>query len=516
MLKQTEMTIRWVHAAVRYPRILLLLVLLPTAYFTSALASVEQSQPISLGIHTPVTPFMWKGGVPIGGAELDSVKRQRWMYLEKNLDNVTAWGGQWNIVPVYQWLDDATNFARLHRVVSEHEKRGIKVVFRIIEEPEVYTRFSEVETEEYGYDEKYYRWMRSLAREFGPKVKCFLVGNESELDLGHTYHWKSDAPKHLQLTYDQYRKVLSTAVRAVKSVDPGIEVANSGFSDKSIALAVAQSINEKHGITEAQRFWEDWKGVGGVRAEGRLGLYRLLEDDDVQRRIEFVRRSVSEPMGSDLFQIHYYGGWRGMQPMLDWINAEMRASGSVRPLIAAEVGYRINSTKRKGADGKTRFESDWDHYSEDEHATNTVRNFTILAGNGVTRSLYWAMREAGASGLAVRLFPPTDDVDAFPATRASQSFRVLATALNGVRVQAPGAPLPAGVWAYRFKGEYEFSIVWTDGGVVTPAIKAARQIRDIEGQTHVIESLSSTLLSEPLYLFVDLVRTPASTAPKPQ
>lgn len=453
---------------------------------------------IALGIHAPVTPFMWKDGVSLVNSSASGEERKRGVFLEKNLDQIKSWGGTWNIVPVYQWLDGDSNFARLRRVIAEHERRGLEVVFRVIESPEVYGRLTDRETDGQGYDRAYYRWTQTLAREFGSRVKCFLVGNESELDLGDSYHWKSDAPKHLRLTYDQYGKVLYTAVRAIKSVDPDLQVGNSGFSDKSIALAVAQSIYDERGLAEAQAFWEDWKAVGGVEAEGQVGLYRLLRDEDVLRRIEFVRRAAREPLGSDLFQLHYYGGWRGLQSVLDWVGREMRAANAVRPIIAAEVGFRIRSIKRKMEDGKTRFESDWEHYSEQEHATNTVRNFAILAGNGVTRLLYWSMRESGSTGLALRLFPPTDKVDAFPATRVNLAYRALGAALNGARPQPNSSAEGPGFWEYRFSNGEDFSLAW--GDVLTSRLQDALQIRDMEGRVVDARRQSEVLRDEPLYL----------------
>lgn len=474
-----------------------LLVLLGFYLGAMHVAVACHNQGISLGIHSPVTPFMWKGGESIVGSDLSELQRKRWLYLQKNLDQIKGWGGTWNVVPVYQWLDGENNFVRLRRVVAEHERRGLEVVFRVIEAPEVYGRLGD-DGDDQGYDRVYYRWVQSLAREFGGQVKCFLIGNESELDLGNSYHWKPDAPKHLRLTYDQYAKVLDTAVRAIKAVDPELQVGNSGFSDKSLALAVAQSIYDEQGITEAQAFWEDWKAVGGVKAEGRIGLYRLLHDEEMQRRIDFVRRAAREPQGSDLFQLHYYGGWRGLPTVLDWIAKEMRAGNAKRPLIAAEVGYRVRSIKHKTKEGRKRFESDWEHYSEQEHAANTVRNFAILAGNGVTRVLYWSMRESGSSGLALRLFPPTDDADAFPANQVTRAFRALGAALNGTRPQPNAAAEGPGLWEYRFANGEDFSLAWGEG--LAARVRDARQVRDLAGQVVDPGRIDATPQDEPLYL----------------
>ena len=211
---------------------------------------------ISLGIRAPILQFMWRDGKSMSDLKLDSNERHRWMFMEANLDHMRAWGGEWNIVIVRQWLDGEDNFARIRRIIAEHEKRGLKVVLRVLEEPDIYKRLLKSESKEFGFDQAYFRWIQSLARAAGGKVQYFLIGNEAELDLGKSYPDVLNAPEHLLLTYDQYAKVLRTAVKAIKSVDPGLQVANSGFSDKSLALAMAQDIAETRGLAKAQEFWE--------------------------------------------------------------------------------------------------------------------------------------------------------------------------------------------------------------------------------------------------------------------
>ncbi len=287
-----------------------------------ALVAPVHSQSISLGIRTPVKPFMWRDGKSIDALKPDDDRRRKWLFLEANLDQLPAWGGEWNIVIVRQWSDGPDNFARIRRIVAEHEKHGVKVVLRVLEDPAVYTRMQDAESGEFGYDQAYYQWVQSLARATRGKVRCFLIGNEAELDLGKSYSDLPNAPRHLTLTYDQYARVLRTAVKAIKSVDPGLQVANSGFTDSSLAPAVAQDIYDTEGLTAAQEFWEAWKARDGVRAEGRVRLYRLLNNSEVKRKIDFVRRALREPMGSDLFQLHYYRNWQGLQPMLDWITGK--------------------------------------------------------------------------------------------------------------------------------------------------------------------------------------------------
>lgn len=454
---------------------------------------------IRLGMHAPVTPFMWEHGMPMYKLSLGEREEKRADFLLANLGRMRQWGAEWNIVTVRQWLDTEKEFDRLDRIVTEHDSRGLGVAFRIVEGPDVYSRLLAHEDPEFGYDKIYYDWIQSLAREFGDKVEFFLIGNESELDLGRSYHWLNNAPAHLNLSYDQYSKVLRTAVMAVDSVDATLPVANSGFSDKSVALAVTAEIREKDGLVEAQKFWEQWKGIGDIKAEGVFGLVRLLHDDDVQRRIEFVRRAVKEPMGSDLFQLHYYGGWRAVDKVLAWLEEEMVSAGVKRPIVATELGYRIRSIKSRDSEGRRRFRPDWNHYSQDEHAVNTVKNVVTLAGNGVKRILYWSMRETDDRGLALRLFPPGEDPNYFESNKVTRSFRTLGYVLNEM-ASSPGKMQKAdGFREYRFVGDTDVSVAWGDGYSIKPYEDRVLEIRDIEGRRL---DMATTVLSEvPVYIF---------------
>ncbi len=472
-------------------------------------ARASPQEVISLGLHTHIPPFMWKDGKSLENfSALGDSQRKRWIFMQSNLDQTAAWGGQWNVVNVRQWMDGEGNFARLQRIIEEHEKRGLKVVFRVIEDPVVFEHLSKTESTEFGFNREYFLWVQALAKAFGGKVQYFLIGNEAELDQGRHYRaWKPDAPVHVQPTYDVYAKVLKTAVKAVKSVDSQLQVANSGFSDWSIALAMAQDIYDTDGLAKAHEFYTECRSLGGMGVEGKLRFYSLLKDPETQKSIEFVRRAAREPMGSDLFQFHYYSNWRALQRMLDWVRKEMRVGNAERPIFAAEVGYMIRTSKSKSEDGSIRWEPDWKYYSESEHAENTIKDFAILAANGVRMVLYWHMRESIKSDLAVRLFWTTEDPMDFKANRASYAFRMLAATLNGSRPARPRLSPRSGLWEFRFIGASDVSLIWSDGENISPYLQGAVQVKDIVGNTVTVNG-GTKQLTGPLYVYWPTGATP--------
>ena len=464
---------------------------------------------ISLGLHTQIAPFMWKDGKSLKDfGSKDDHALKRWAFLQSNLDKTSFWGGQWNIVTVRQWMDGEDNFDRLLRIVEEHEKRGLKIVLRVIEDPLIFERLLETESTEFGFDQSYFEWVRALANVLGNKVQCFLIGNESELDQGPHYRmWKNDAPAHVVITYDLYAKVLKTAVMAIKSVDSLIQVANCGFSDMSLALAVANSIYNDKGIDDAFELWKDWRRIGGKKIGSKTMLFRWLKNPEKQRRIEFLQRAIREPMGSDLFQIHYYGGWRALQRMLEWVRKEMQEGNVERPIIAAEVGYTIRTYGYKKDDGSMRWVPDWNYYSEYEHAQNTIKNFSILFGNGVRMALYWHMRESNKNDMAVRLFPQTENPNDFKPNIASFAFRMLGATLNGSRPTHAKLPSRPGLKEFRFIGSNDVSIIWSDGEDVSAQLRKLSSILDIEGRALNDDDNSSSLL-DPLYVIWPLDESP--------
>ncbi|MEZ5541453.1 MAG: hypothetical protein R3F42_05355 [Pseudomonadota bacterium] len=462
--------------------------------------SFVHAQSISLGMRVPMREFMWQDGKSAGEMKLDDKQRLVWQFQAANLDQMRAWGGEWNIVIARQWRDGPDGFARLRRILAEHERRGVQVVLRLLEEPSVYGRMQATQSAEYGHDQAYYQWVQSVVRACDGKVRDFLIGNEADVDLTRSHGGAPDLSWPMLVDYDQYARLLRTAVKAIKALDPGLQVANSGFSDNSVALAMVQDLYDRAGLVPAQSYWESWKDRAGVRAEGWVGLYRLLRQPETRRKIEFVRRALREPEGSDLFQLHYYRNWQGLQPMLDWLRDEMRSAGVLRPIIAAEVGYHVRPLSRRDSDGKTRKFIDWRYYSEQDHANDMVRVFATLLGNGVERALYWNMRDVDDNGTVVRLFPATTDPQRFEANRVNRAFRMLSRTLGGAHPAPARVPARAGLREFRFTGPTDVSLLWSEFGELDGMLDGARELRDIEGKLLRRSDIGAGY-TDPLYVF---------------
>lgn len=455
---------------------------------------------ISIGLETRVPPFVFKDGRDITAfPALTPHQVNMWESVLAELSEYGNWGAKWNIVTVYQWHDDPGQLLWLRRVIDFHRAHGLDIALRLMESPAVYAELAPAASPEYGYHREYHDWVRKIAQNFGAEVLYFFIGNETE--TGVHGESKGAGSKKMPVTYEQYGKLLQTAVKAIKSVDGSIKVANCGFSDYPLALAVADDIYRHQGLVDAQAFWASWKRSGGKSVEGLLGVYRLLHDEKTRRMIRFVRQAVTEPLGSDVMQLHFYGGSSALPVMLQWVQRQMQESGTVRPIVASEVGYYVDS-ELVWEDGRSHWQMDMNAYSPLEHAEKTVRDFAILLGAGVQHALYWHMRARDNRAMVAALFKPTRKPDEFVPTRAAMAFRMLAVTLDGLSVAASRLATAEGLWQAHFTGAREVTIAWADPPRQMDLPAAVTQVLDMYGNPKQTATRLE-LGADPVYLLWD-------------
>lgn len=405
-------------------------------------------------------------------------------------------------ITVYQWSSGPGQLLWLRRVIETHRKNGLDVALRFMEDPSVYQNLTQTASAEYGYNKKYYEWVRSIAQTFGKQIIYYFIGNETELGV-HGEHTGPGVPK-TPVTYEQYRKLLATAVKAIKSVDDKLMVANCGFSDYPLALAVMDDIYRRQGVIEAQAFWAKWKKTGGKPVEGLPGVYRLLHSAETERMIAFVRQAIRDPTGGDVLQLHYYGGWEALPTMLQWVNRQMQEGRSVRPIVASEVGYYVRSSLVR-EDSKSHWQMDMSAYSPTEHAEKAVKDFALLLGAGVQQVLYWHMRGRDRKAMVAALFEPTRNPAEFTPTQAANAFRTLANTLNGLSAAAPRLADTKGLWHFHFTGAREVTLAWADHPLQMTLPPGVKEIRDMYSNP-IQRGAQLTLDSRPVYLLWDTDR----------
>jgi hypothetical protein len=438
---------------------------------------------VEMGVRSKSWPWMWLNGLSLDEqktlAESDKIK---WRVAEANLDNYKNLGASWNIVVARQKFDGPDSFVRLKTIVKQQKSRGIDIVVRLIEDPEVYKKFSEKSSAK-GFSSSYYDWVAGIAKEIGMEVDVFLVSNEIDHGLGHNKLRNRD--DQIGIDYGQYTKLFNTAKLAIRKFSPNAKIADHGVSAFSMGLALAADIDKEFGTLEAYNFWIKFMSGRGVASRNVVEFKRMLLRKKSKKRITLVNNSLENAVESDLFQIHYYNDWSTLQQVLNWSRDKMGAK--LKPMIAAEVGYRIPGKAGKAWDGRDVNVADMTRYSEQEHAENMVKNFVILAGNGTEKILYWNMRHQHHRSPSASLYLGNEDAEDFVITKASNAYSSMSNMLQGAWPRSVKLNLGPEITEYAFArgdGEY-FSVVWvTDSGVgvASVVLEKGYEAKNLYGQ----------------------------------
>jgi hypothetical protein len=487
---------------------------------------------------------MWEDGRSL--TELNHLlsydQRMKWNLSVAELDNYEALGARWNVVLLRQWVDGPDQFRRALRVLEEHEKRGIEVVFRVMEDPEIMLSIKQGGATMESSLERYSEWIAKAAETFEGRVKYFLISNEAD----HAATWKSKqryiknnkdkrsnrysgtriekssatqkysaatgskqadrpgamAQKKITYQYEEYARLYEAAYKAIKEVAPDIAVVDHGVGSSATAKAVAADIMTERGLDSAWNFIDRWAYRRDSGLFSKRSLNRTLNRAASLHRREIAKKTFADPVNTDAVQLHHYGGWQSLQDILNWINTNLKAAGNTSPIIATEVGYRIPKIKTR--DG--RIALNIDAYSENNHAYEMVKNFSVLTGNCVTKALYWRMRTHKETPV-VSLYKPTKVANKFAPHKAGKAFKFLTESLNGrFCVPEDGVSLEGDLKQVHFDGgeKVDLSVAWSgkQSVIVKPINDSCTaEVYDIYGQRVEERTDNYTLGLEPRYFY---------------
>jgi len=419
----------------------------------------EEARGIFMGAWTQIWPYMWAGGKDSHRTpDLSDMERVRWTQAVANLDRYGADGARWNLVGVRQSERDRFDWLRLERVVAEHRRRGIEVVFRIFVAETVYHELAEERSRDHGYHRGLYSFTRELAGRFAGRVRHYIIENE----LDHEVRRRPD------LTYADYEKVLATAGQAIKDVDPSLLVMNHGPSGYGLGLVQTAELWDAGRREEAIAFYDEYmkdlKHEHWPNTAEELGKW--LGKPQTRLQINFVRESLSHFDHYDVYQFHNYQNWTTLERTLNWVEKQMAAADRQLPIMATEIGYRTATKPGTNWRGEPTRWLDRSRYDGEEHARSLVKKLTILASHGVTTIQYWPYRMwrqyQGEESPSVGLYRGADQE--FVEGKAIQAYRTFCRLLAGGKYDGPVAA-GKGVRAYRFLTDSgPVVIAWTDDG----------------------------------------------------
>lgn len=432
------------------------LFLILISFRVNSACKIDDSDTIEIGLRIPLWGFMWKDGKELEDTKkISKSEKMKWRLALENLDTAQELGAKWNIVRLFQESDGPDGWLRAKKIVSEHNKRGLDVAFRLMEKPGIYDDNRKSKDSKYGYNKRYYDWVKSLVNNFSGDVSYILIGNE--MDHGGEYRRRSKSEKVSDVTYADYNKLLETAILAVKSTNNNIKILDHGVSSQSLGLWVTEKELSKQGYEVGLQLWNNLNYNRENKSWSKSSFSRRFASPRVQKRLEFVDGGLSSNANYDFQQIHYYWSWEALNKVLDEIDNQ---KPSDRKIIAGEVGYRVATQK---IDGKKKRQAISGGYDEDDHARGLVKKFAILHGRDVTRALYWNIRPYNSGSGTKGLFPGVKKVGLLKPTLPAKAYSVLTESLNGMRAEPVSNNYSSNIYDYRFScGKDNVAILWVD------------------------------------------------------
>lgn len=279
----------------------------------------------------------------------------------------------------------------------------------------------------------YERFLRQLVTHLDGRVTRYSIENEP------------NSVKQWPGTPESYFELLALASRTIHEIDPKAVVQNGGVASASLALARVADLyrggDMEAALTLAQQTLRESPSGGPDRRvpESPEELELLLATEDVRRAVAWVALEVANQDAYDVFQMHYYGPWQNLAPLIEWV----RSQGIDKPIEAWELGRRYK--------GQTPF-------SDENHANEMVKLLTVAAGEGLRLNTWVRATDWDEKDLP-GLFSPAGEIH--PAYGA---FVVLAEQLEGAR-EPRRADLGPDVWAYQFtRDDGEVLVLWSESG----------------------------------------------------
>jgi len=149
----------------------------------------------------------------------------------------------------------------------------------------------------YGYSSSYYRFVREVVKRYRGAFPIVVIENE----VTARGFWCGGM--------DEYLRLVATARKAIKDVDPQVKVADSGIASLCWGLLMTEALLEEgREEEEAFQFYKAYFQEAYVRRATSLSeLHRLMRNERVREHIRkgsFLVRRLKEVV--DVVNFHYY------------------------------------------------------------------------------------------------------------------------------------------------------------------------------------------------------------------
>jgi len=192
---------------------------------------------------------------------------------------------------------------------------------------------STVWSDQFGYSPSYYNFVFQFFSHYRGHFDYVVIENEANSAI----FWGGTA--------DEYVRLIKTAYKAIKSADPDVTVADSGFVSTVWGLCIAEDylrtgLLPRDQVVEMMIAYYSAE-TSNLRIQSAADLDRTLEDARIQEQCRRVNVMLGNMGGSvDAINFHFYEDYRVMRYVVDWIRLRTQRAGYAPGVITHEIGQR--------------------------------------------------------------------------------------------------------------------------------------------------------------------------------
>lgn len=279
--------------------------------------------------------------------------------------------------------------------------------------------------------DEYLSLLTQLAQYLDGRVRSYAIDNEAA------------SQAHFDGTADDYFELLRRSAAALRAGDPDAEILDGTMASGTTTAVMVTDLYEQGRYGEAIALAQETQANelgGGAPVTDLASLTNYVNDSRVKRAVAFFAGAVANQSYYDVFQLHYYGPWRGLPEMYEFV----RAHGITVPIETWEVAHRYK-------DGRP--------FTEEDFAAETARLLITAAGEGSAFTVFSSYLGNGDNN-AVGLF----DWDGTTPHLARSAFRTVTAQLTGATT-ATRLDVGGDAWGYRFdRSQGPIAAAWADPG----------------------------------------------------
>ena len=174
----------------------------------------------------------------------------------------------------------------------------------------------------YGYSESYYNFIRNVAERYKGKFEYVVIENEMHSEN----FWCG--------SMDEYLRLLATARKAYKDVDPGIKISDGGIQGGTLCWLVLQDYVDRGRTLDAMAFLRKFQPEQGMLKRFER-MVSKKSHADTQRNASYL---LKNGMGNlvDVLNFHSYQTVETLPEIIAYLKRQVN-----KPLMTNEVGIKL-------------------------------------------------------------------------------------------------------------------------------------------------------------------------------